>query len=281
MKKPKSHRKELQFEINGNSTETLKKIDEDVLKNEFGIYKFKAGGVEGFTMGRTLGYHELDGEGLPIKKDSKSHHKEFNLSFDVRMSHDGKGNVEFLVAEKGAGTHFKFPLKNLTAMQAQFALAEFEQRMIHSYITQTLYYIAWACYRKQDDSVYKRKESYDNIITNLENHFRNILNRKSEKIVNVVEKDGYKFTTYEQNRNGRNKGTKKPRQLSKREIENQANRKQKIIKAIEEAIDSQNKTHLARIIGISRPTLQNWLKGIGIENKEDFYRFIRFAERES
>ncbi len=46
------------------------------------------------------------------------------------------------------------------------------------------------------------------------------------------------------------------------------------------AIDSENKTELAHIIGISRPTLNNWLKSIGVKNKEDFYYLIRFAERE-
>ncbi len=280
MKKAKSYRKELQFEINGSSTETLDKNDEDVLRNEFGFYKFEASGVKGFMIGRTFGYHEREGEGLPTEKDSNSHHKEFNLNFDIRISHDGKGNVEFLVARKGAGTHFKFPLKNLTAMQAESALAEFEQRMIQSYITQTLYYIAWACYRKQDNSVHNRKESYYKIIANLENHFRNILNRRGEKIVDEIEKDGYKFTTYEAIEGGRNKGTKKPRQLSKREIENRDSRKQKILEAMREAIDSENKSELAHIIGISRPTLNNWLKSIGVNNKEDFYHLIRFAERE-
>jgi len=278
MKKAKNYRKELQFEINGNSTETLNKIDEDVLKNDFGLYKFKATGVEGFTQGKILGSYEREGEGLPTEKDSSSHHKEFNLSFDVRMSHDGKGNVEFLVAKKGAGTHFRFPLENLTAIQAEHALAEFEKRISHSYITQMLYYIAWACYRKQDDSVHKRKESFDKITANVENHFRNILNRRSEKVVDKIEKDGYTITTYEVMESGRNKGTKKPRQLSKREIENRDNRKQKIFEAIQQAIDSQNKSELAQIIGISRPTLQNWLKSIGVRNKEDFYRFIRFAQ---
>ncbi len=73
---------------------------------------------------------------------------------------------------------------------------------------------------------------------------------------------------------------KKPRQLSKREIENRDSRKQKILEAMRKAIDSENKTELAHIIGISRPTLNNWLKSIGVKNKEDFYYLIRFAERE-
>ncbi len=232
MKKLKTHRKELQFEINESSIETLDKIDEGVLRNEFGFYKFENSGAKGFTIGRTFGYHEHEGEGLATEKDSNSHHKEFNHSFDVRMSHDGEGNVEFLVAEKGAGTHFKFPLKNLNEMQAEFALTEFEKRIIHSYITQMLYFTAWACYRKQDDSVHNRKESYSKIVANLENHFRNILNCRGEKIANVDEKNGYKITTYEAIEGGRNKGTKKPRQLSKREIENRDSRKQKILELV-------------------------------------------------
>ena len=100
MKKAKNYRKELQFEINGISTERLNKIDEDVLRNEFGIYKQSD---NCFTMGRAFGYHEHQGEGLPTGKDNSSHHKEFNLNFDIRISHDGKGNVEFLVAEKAWG----------------------------------------------------------------------------------------------------------------------------------------------------------------------------------
>ena len=279
MKKLKSSRKTLEFKIGECSVEALIELADSDEGKELGIFKSEAAGIIGVTSGRRLGFHEIEGEGLPTEKDSGSHHKEFNLNFDVRMSHDGKGSVEFLVAKKGARTHFKFPLVNLTAIQAEHALADFEQRMIHSYIMETLYCTAWACYRKQDDSVRKRKEIFDKIIANFEKYFRNILNRRGEKVVSEIEKDGYKITTYEPVESGRNKGTKKPRQLSKREIENRNNRKQKILEAIREAIDFQNKSELAHIIGVSRPTLQNWLKSIGVKNKEDFHQFIRFAER--
>jgi hypothetical protein len=278
MKKLKNYRKQIEFKIEEDNLESLVELADSDEGKELGIFKFEATGVKGVTFGRDLGVYESEGEGLPTVKDRNAHHKEFNFNFDVRISHHGSGNVEFLVAEKGAGTHFKFPLKNLTEMQAENALSEFEKRASRSYITKLLYFTAWACYRKQDDNTHRRKESYDKITANLENHFRSILNRKGEKIVNVNEKDGYKITTYEVIERGRNKGTKKPRQLSKREIEDRNNRKLKIIKAIQTAIDSQNKSELANIIGKSRPTLDRWLKSIGIKNKESFYRLIRFAE---
>lgn len=278
MKKAKTIKKELQIEINGNPIETFNKIDEDFLKNEFGIFKQSD---NCFTGGIPLSSCEYEGEGLPPEKDRNAHNLEFDLNFNVRLSHDGKGNIEFLIAKKGSGRHYRFPIKKgLNALQAEIVMSDFEQRMIYSYIPQTLFQFFWACYRKPDNDAKLRKKCFDLIISNFEAHFRNILNRKGEKIIDVDEKDGYKITTYEVNDKGRNKGTKKPRQLSKREIENRGNRKLKIIEAINEAIDSQNKSELADIIGISRPTLNNWLKSIGVRNKEDFYELIRFAERE-
>ena len=77
---------------------------------------------------------------------------------------------------------------------------------------------------------------------------------------------------------GRNKGTKKPRKLSEREIKNHKARKGKIIEAMQKAANSENKSELAKIIGVSTPTLRNWLKSIDIQNNRNFYDLIRFAE---
>jgi hypothetical protein len=110
MKKVKSYRKELEVEINGSLTDILDKIDEDGLKNDFGIYKSETTGVKGFTMGRPLNPFEYEGEGLPTENDLRAHHQEFRLNIDMRLSHDGNGKIELLIAEKGTGRHFKFPM---------------------------------------------------------------------------------------------------------------------------------------------------------------------------
>ena len=55
-------------------------------------------------------------------------------------------------------------------------------------------------------------------------------------------------------------------------------RKVKILEAMQKAINAENKSELAHIIGISRPTLQNWLKSVGVQNNRSFYDLIRIAE---
>ena len=279
-KKANICRKEIQFQIGGENgiSNPFNQIINSDLGKEFGITRL---GENHIALGTPLSSHEIEGEGLPTEKDSRAQHKEYNLNIDLRLSHDGNGNVEFIVAKKGTGRHSKFPLiKGLNPEQAEIALVKFEQQMTFSYIPLTLYHIASACYRRQEDDAHKRKEHFDRIINNFENYFRNILNRRGEKIVNEVEENGYKITTYERIEIGRNKGTIKNRKPSKREIENHNKRKPKILEAIREAINSENKSELAKIIGITRPTLQTWLKSIGIENEESFHRLIRFAKSE-
>lgn len=230
MKKANSYRKEIEFDIKGNATESFNKIVEAGLGNEFGIFKQSE---NHFTGGIPLSSYQYEGEGLPQETDNRTHHKEFNLNFDVRFSHDKNGNVELLVAKKGAGRHFKFPLKGLTTMQAELALAEFEQRMINSYIPYILYYIAWACYRKQDDNAERRKESFNKIISNLKTHFKGLFNRKRYKVIEEIEENGIKIAKSESIERGRNPQTKE-------EIEKQ---KQRFLEEIFEAFKDFRKSH--------------------------------------
>lgn len=202
---------------------------------------------------------------------------EFHIDFDVRYSHDGNGNIELLIARKGAATHFKFPLKGLNAEQAFKTLLDFDQRN-YFFIPDAIYYLAWACYRKQDENAENRNESYDKIMKNLEITFKDLLKWQRYKVIEESEVNGIKITKSAPIQSGRNKGTKKPRKLSEKEIENQKNRKHKILEAIREATNSESKSEIANIIGISRPTLRNWLKSVGVQSNRNFYDLIRFAE---
>jgi hypothetical protein len=111
-----------------------------------------------FLRNDTSESRKIAGEGLPAKTANHTFHKEFCVNFDVRLSHDENGNMELLIAEKGAGTHSKMEFQGLNAEQAYVAIVDFQIRLSSLFIPRTIYQLAYACYWKQDENRAKRRE---------------------------------------------------------------------------------------------------------------------------
>ena len=156
MKKLKSYRKEIQFEIGKqDNIDSLIEIADSSEGEELGLFSFQDSKAKGVTFGRKLGYFEREGRGLP-EADNNLPKKEFHFEFDVRFTLDESNDVEFLIAAKNEVTHFRYMFKGLSAEQANMAVIEFEQR-ISNVIKDAIYYHAWACHRKQDENVENQK----------------------------------------------------------------------------------------------------------------------------
>jgi len=224
-----------------------------------------------------LGKDEYEGEGLPEKVLKEGEHRFFDFTFDMRFSHDKEGTIEVSFAGKNSGKHTKKVYEGLSEKQSCNAKAIFE-RNIRGFISNACYALALACIEKQSEDLTKRREFVKNISVHTSKSYREILALGHEKLLEVIQENGIKIEKLEFIDVGRSIGTKKPRKLSEKEIENQKTRKRKILEAMREATNSENKSELAHIIGISRPTLRNWLKSVGAENNRNFYDLIRLAE---
>jgi hypothetical protein len=137
---------------------------------------------------------KFTGEGLPAKTANHIFHKEFCVNFDVRLSHDENGNMELVIAEKGAGTHSKFQFQGLNARQARRAIPDFHIRLASLFIPRTIYQLAYACYWKQDDNRANRKNSCKNIITELVWSFERLLDLIRFKKVQEIKDGGLTIT---------------------------------------------------------------------------------------
>ncbi len=169
MKKLKHYKEEISITQDDFETKDFSSLE------RYGIYADHKPGIEKYTIGKPLQFNEFFGEGLPELEKESSVYFEMNLSFDIRVSHNGRGDIELVVAQNGKGTHFKFNLKGLNAKQAETAIFEFRRQMTNSAIAKDFYYFIWACYRKQDENADKRKESYEKILSNLEIRFKKLL----------------------------------------------------------------------------------------------------------
>jgi len=207
MKKLKSYRKEIKFEIGGaDNIETLIKIADSPEGEELGWSSFKTSNAIGVTGGSKLQPFEREGKGLPTPNNELPK-RELHFEFDLRFTLNESNDIELLIASKDWGTHFRYMLKGLGTEKANAAVIDFEKQ-ISKVIKDSIYYHAWACYRKQDESTKIRNESYDKITCMLENHFKTLLKWKGEKIAEVREENGIEITTYEPIEGGRTKGTK-------------------------------------------------------------------------
>ncbi len=224
-----------------------------------------------------LAEDEFEGEGLPTKTLREGEHPFFDSTFEVRASHDEKGTFELTFAAKNRNKHTVQIFEGLTEKQVCNATREFETHL-GFVLKEACISWAWACYDKQKDDRAAKKETFETIVEQITNRYKDALIWERRKVIEEIEENGIKTKKTTPIDRGRNKGVKKPRKLSEKEIENKKNRKRKILEAIREATNSESKSELASIIGISRPTLRNWLKSFGIQNNKSFYDLIRKAE---
>jgi DNA-binding NtrC family response regulator len=226
-----------------------------------------------------LGEFEYEGKGLPegFKNfDDKCPHHIF--SFDISMIHAGESTLELGYALKNSKRHTIKPFEALPGKISCCMKGDFE-RNIHRIIYNTCFILAETCIKKHKETFEEKKVFLEQIIEHFRFEYKKLLGLGQRKIIEeFFNEDGIKVEKSVFTDVGRRKGTNKPRKLSEKEIENQKTRKLKILEAMRAAKNSENKTELAEIIGISRPTLQTWLKSIGIQNNRSFYDLIRLAE---
>ncbi len=262
-KKSSNHNKK-EIEI---STETGVKALIDFANSpegkEFPIFPSKTSGAEGVTGGRFLDPHEIEGEDLPPKNDNHAY-QEFQINFDVRLAHDGNGNIELFIAKKRARTYFKFPLKGLDARQAIRALIDFDQS-ISKVITYAIQQHASVCYRKQDENRKRRKETYDKLKSVLEYNLKTRLDLWRYKEPKVENKGGVKIKTFEAIQGGRDKGAKNLR--AKITIDDVI----KEIKKFKGGYTFPTQAIIARRLKVNRNTIQRCLKNAGIKERYTDY----------
>jgi len=227
-----------------------------------------------------LGEFEFKGKGLPEEISKKLDCPLYTFNFDIRMAHSEEGTIELGYALNNSNTHTIKPFKGLTGKKSCQAKGDFE-RNLHRMIKETCFILAETCAKKHTEDFKKKKEFFEQVIEHFSLEYKKLLGLGQQKIIEeFVNDDGMKVEKSIFTDVGRRKGTNKPRKLSEKEIENRKARKLKILEAMQKATNAENKSELVHIIGVSRPTLQNWLKSIGIKNNRSFYDLIRFAERE-
>jgi hypothetical protein len=124
MKKLKSYRKEIKFEIGGeDSIETLIKIADSPEGEELGLFSSKRSNPIGVTPGRKLSPLEREGKELPAPGDNLPK-RELHFEFDLRFTLNESNDIELLIASKDWGTHFRYMLKGLGAEKANAAVIE-------------------------------------------------------------------------------------------------------------------------------------------------------------
>jgi hypothetical protein len=264
MKKANIYRKEIQFEIgNEDNIDTLMKIADSPEGEELGIFSFQDSTAKGVTGGRKLNPFEFEGKGLP--NDNRIYHQNFNVSFEVKIFLNEKGDVELLVAAENSTTHFKFPLSGVSVRQVMIALGNFEYDLINFVIPYSIYYRALACYRKQDGNAKKRKEAYDSIMSNLAGTFGNLLLWRGEKIIEEKEENGITIKTIVPNDKGRNKGSKNlaPKITLDTVIET--------IRKFKGSYVFPTQGIVAKRLGVNRRTIKRCLENAGIDLKYNDY----------
>lgn len=268
MKKLKSYRKEITFEIGKeDNIETLMKIADTPEGEEFGISSFQDSNAKGVTVGRKLNPFEREGKGLP--NDNRIYHQNFNVSFEVKIFLNGKGDVELLIAPEKSTTHFKFPLSGISVMQAINALGNFEYDLLNLVIPYSIFHHAWAYYRQQDENAEKRKESYDMIISNLKGTFGNLLLWRGKKTIEEKEENGITIKTIVPNESGRTKGAKnKKPSVTIEQIRN-------TISSFKYSVTHPTQAIIARKLKTNPRTVQRCIKKAGITLKyNDFVHSI-------
>lgn len=189
MKKLKYSKKSISAKADDFIIESLKEVEK---LDASGLHFFEKDGIEGFKIGTGQPKPpEYLGEGLPEVEKDNVLNIEVNISFDIRITSKGNGDIEFIIAQNGTGRHFKFKYKGLDPRQAQIAIIEFQSRLNSSTILKDINHLFWASYRMNDD-IKPRKEAFHKILSNLDIRFKSILNlnrykKPESKIVGEVE----------------------------------------------------------------------------------------------
>jgi len=194
MKKNNHYKKEIEFKLGEGNEDAFIEFAKSDEGKELGLHYNEFSGGKGFNIGRPPNPFECEGKGLPEPNDDLSR-QEFHFEFDVRFTLNESEDIELLIAQKDMPTHFKFILKGLSVEQANATVIDFEQE-ISKVINNAIHYHASVCYRKQDESRKRRKETYDTLINVLGNNLKTGLDLVRYKDPKVENKGGVKIKTF-------------------------------------------------------------------------------------
>lgn len=285
--KPKLVSRTLELEAGKAGAAELAELAKADALAEFGIYPMADG--SGVTFGRSLGYGEHEGDGLPDWKADRQLLIEQNLNFVVRVTCDAEDTTYLEIHQEGHQSYFRFPFKGIQVhdllriadletrlSRDLYSVADFENGLSNFLILYGIYPLFWAFYRSKESERDERTKAYDKIKTNFENFFKVILKPKGRREIGTREiEPGIEITSYSRIETGREPGTTGTRTLSAKEQERKSLRLRKIADAIRQAKNNENKTELAELIGISQRTIRRWLQDIGINSEKGFYDLIR------
>lgn len=138
-----------------------------------------------------LGEFEYKGRGLPEKRQIKGEHPLWDLSFDVRIFHDKKGNLELSFACKNSNKHIIKPFEGLTEKQACKASGDFV-RIFGKMMEKTFFILADACVKNQTEDFEKKREFFKEVIEYISYQYKILLGLGHYKIIETTEEDGMK-----------------------------------------------------------------------------------------
>jgi len=256
----------------------------------------KGKGVKGFTIGNAIHPPMYEGEGLPAIKPGWREFPDSAMTFELQIRFKAPDAFEICFAEKGTNRHFIFPYEGLPTKRqgrvndAVLAAYEFCWE-VDDWLADTVSFLFYARSMRYTDRK-KQKEALDEVLSILKKKFKEILIWVRRRPVATREPGESKTTPLPANADippgkivivvpvevGRPPGTKGKRTLSAKENEKRLKRKPLIIDAMRNATNNENKAELSRIIGITTPTLRNWLGSIGASKGRAFYDLIREAE---
>jgi len=140
---------------------------------------------------RPLGKFEYEGKGLPEMIPKEGEHRDFNISFDVRIVHDKEGNLELSFACKNSTRHTIVPFEGLTGKQSCGASGDFTRNLIRMF-KETFFILGDACVKNQLETFEKKREFHSEIVDYISHLYKELLGLGHYKIIEVTEADGIK-----------------------------------------------------------------------------------------
>lgn len=274
MPKKRVIRKTLEIDVLGDGLSGLKELSKDE-QEDVGFFDDGRGG---FTIGTPRQPNEFDGEMKDWRLD-RSLLDEWKVNLEIRLTCDPQGKAYLEVQRPGAGRFHRFEFSGIRFDDLVRVTGQFNNSFGDSMIYDCLLPLFFALYYSKLPKKEEREAHLQRLLDKFKEQFSSILKPKEYKIINEEQKRGLKIIVEQRKEVGRRTGTKKRRELSANEKQRKKDRKGLIVDAIRLTPKIDNKTDLARHIGISRGTLSRWLLELGVDSPVKFNDFIRKALR--
>ncbi|MFT3743741.1 MAG: hypothetical protein QM785_05545 [Pyrinomonadaceae bacterium] len=274
MPKKRVIRKTLQIDVLGDGLSGLKELSKDEQEGA----GFFDDGRGGFTIGSPRLPNELDGEMQDWRSD-RSLLDEWKVNLEIRLTCDPQGKAYLEVQRPGSGRFHRFEFSGISFEDLVSVTGRFNNAFGDSVIYDSLYPLFFALYYSKISNKEEREGHFKQVLDKFKEQFSSIFKPKEYKVINEEQKRGLTVILEQRKEVGRRKGTKKRRELSENEKQRKKDRALLIVEAVRVTPKIDNKTALARHIGISRGTLSRWLLELGVDSPAKFDSFIRKALR--